>query len=151
MKIHFIRSNQKRKIISQLNEQFGITKVPHLLIESGKEKIRGYSGSLSKEEIQELNNILHIESLGLYLMSARDADLRLSIEGSHFFQDQITKNTVKINPSELDKWLHGQDLNIKVPTATVIIKNQDDLIGSGKSNGEKIFNYIPKDRRLKNS
>jgi len=150
MKIQFIRSNQKKKLTTQLNEQFGISKIPHLLIESGKEKIRGYSGSLSKEEIQEINNLLNIETIGLYLMSARDSELRLSIEGTHFFSEQITKNIVPVNSQQLDQWLHGFNLPIKTPTATVVIKNNEDLIGSGKSNGKKIFNYVPKDRRLRN-
>ena len=31
---------QKKKIIKQLNEQYGISEIPHLFLQFGKEKIR---------------------------------------------------------------------------------------------------------------
>jgi len=45
--------------------------------------------------------------------------------------------------------MRGQDLDIQTERGTVIIKHNSDLIGSGKSNTEKIINHIPKERRLR--
>ena len=46
-----------KKIVKEI-EQFGVTKIPELLIKTGKERIRAYSGNLSKEEIMDLWKIL---------------------------------------------------------------------------------------------
>jgi len=149
MKIKFIKSSEKKRIAAQLNEQFGITNLPFLLIESGKEKIRAFTGHLSKEEIKELNSTLNIESMGLYLIK-REHDLRLSFDAPHLLKSQISKNILKINKEQFEQWIRGKDLQIKKPRATYIIEYEEDFIGSGKSNEEKIFNHVPKDRRLKN-
>ena len=148
MKINFIRSSKKKKILKQLNLQFGITKIPHLLIETAKNKFRGYTGTLSKEEIAELNRITNIESIGLYLIK-EEGELRLSIDATHLFKDQITKNIVEIDKPQFEKWIRGHDLNISATKRVKVIKYDDNFIGCGKSNEETIFNYVPKERRIK--
>ncbi len=151
MNIHFIKSGEKKRIIEKLNEEFGITKIPHLLIESGKEKFRGYSGHLSKEELLQIARITRVESLGLYLIKQeKDKDVRLSLDALHIFKDQITKNIIEISKEQLDDWLHGRDLDISSPAGVKVISYNGDFVGCGVSNSVKIFNYLPKDRRLKN-
>ena len=150
MNIRFIRSSEKKRITENLNGQFGIEKLPYLLIESGKERIRGFSGSLSKDEIILIAQLTNIESIGIYLIKKEnESDLRLSIDAIHLLKDQINKNILEINESQLHDWLRGKDLEIQTEKGNVIIKFKDDFMGSGKSNGEKIFNYLPKERRLK--
>lgn len=149
MKMQFIKSSEKKEIISQLNNQFGITDLPFLLIESGKEKIRGFSGHLSKDEIIELGKILNIEVIGLYLIKKEENIFRLSLDATHLLKEQIIKNIIEIDDSQLKEWIRGQDLDIKTQKGIVIIKHASDFIGCGKSSGDKIFNYIPKERRIK--
>lgn len=148
MNIHFIRSAEKKKIIQSLNEQFGVEDLPYLLVESGKEKIRLFSGHLSKEEIMQISQLANLEVLGLYGIKV-EGDYRLSIDSTHILSQQLTKNIVEINDEQVNDWLRGNDLDIKCERATVIIKYKDYFLGCGKSNGEKIFNYVPKDRRLR--
>ncbi|MEK6844396.1 MAG: hypothetical protein AABX83_03120 [Nanoarchaeota archaeon] len=150
MNIRFIRSSEKKRITANLNEQFGIEKLPYLLIESGKERIRGFSGSLSKDEIILIAQLTNVESIGIYLIKKeKERDLRLSLDAAHLLKDQINKNIVEINESQLYDWLRGKDLEIQTEKGNIIIQYKGDLIGSGKSNGERIFNYVPKDRRLR--
>ena len=149
MNLHFIKSNQKRKIVEQLKEQFGITELPYLLIESGKEKLRAFTGHLSKEEINEFNSALNLESIGLYLIR-KEYDLRLSFDAAHLLKEQISKNILKIDKEQFEQWIRGQDLEIQKPRGTYIIEFEGNFIGSGKSNEEKILNHVPKDRRLRN-
>lgn len=149
MNPYFIKSPEKRKIIRQLKEQFGIESLPYLLIKSGKEKIRAFSGHLSKEEMQKISYLTNIEAIGIYLLKKEDNLLRLSLDAIHLLSKQITKNTIEINAQQLQDWLKGLNLNIQAQEGFVIIKYKGDFIGSGKSNGQKIFNYVPKDRRLK--
>lgn len=150
MRIHFIKSSEKKKILSQLNTQFGIISLPYLLIESGKEKIRAYSGHLSKEEILQLAQLTNIEIIGLYLMRKEsENDIRLTIDATHLLKEQITKNTVSISDQQLQEYLRGQNINIQAPQGNIIIKHNEDFIGGAKSNGEKVFNYVSKERRLR--
>ena len=149
MNIHFIKSNEKRDIVEKLNEQFGIEELPYLLVESGKEKIRAFTGSLSKEEISKIGQIAHIEVFGLYLLKKENEEYRLSLDATLVLSKQINKNIIEIDEEQFQKWIRGQDLEIKLPRGTYIIKYKEDFLGCGKSNEEKIFNYVPKDRRLK--
>lgn len=150
MNTHFIKSNEKRDIISQLNEQFGIERLPYLLIESGKERIRAFSGNLSKEEIMQIGSLVKVEIVGLYLIK-KEHDLRLSLDATNVLRNQINKNILEINDEQFEKWIRGYDLQLSPAPiqGTYVIKYKDDFIGCGKSNGKIIFNYVPKDRRIK--
>tara|TARA_Y100000310_G_scaffold342359_1_gene445305 strand:- start:6498 stop:6953 length:456 start_codon:yes stop_codon:yes gene_type:complete len=151
MNIKFIKSSGKKKILAQLSEQFGITKLPYLLIAGGKEKIRAFSGSLSKEEIFELNKLTKIEGLGTYLIKQEaDKPFRLSLDATHLLSKQISKNIFTLNDQQLADWLHGLDIQVKAPNALLVLKHGSDFLGCGVSNGKKIYNYIPKERRIKN-
>lgn len=149
MNLHFVKSSEKKNILAELNEQFGITKLPYLLVESGRERIRAFSGSLSKEEILQISHLTNIEQIGIYLIK-KENSLRLSMDAIHLLKSQITKNIIEITESQLNDWLHGKDLSIPAQRGNVIIKYKEDLIGFSRSTGEKLYNYIPKDRRLKN-
>lgn len=149
MNIHYIKTPQKRRIIEKLNQQFGIEELPFLLIESGKEKIRAFSGHLSKEEISKISDIVNIEVLGLYLLKEENEEFRLSLDASLLLSNQLTKNIIEIDDEQYQLWIRGHNLSIKKPRDVYVIKYNEDFIGCGKSNEEIIFNYVPKDRRLK--
>jgi NOL1/NOP2/fmu family ribosome biogenesis protein len=148
MKIHFITSAHKKKLIKQLENQFGITKLPYLLTESGKEKIRAFSGHLSKEEISELNHTLNIELFGLYILR-QEHNIRLSLDGTHLLNNQLTKNKIQLTDQQALQYLKGQNLEIKKPSGTYVIEHSGLLLGCAKSNSEVLLNHLPKDRRLK--
>jgi NOL1/NOP2/fmu family ribosome biogenesis protein len=153
MNLQFVFGSEKKRIIQILNEQFGISELPYLLIKSGKEKIRFFSGNISREEIVKLGTIARIETLGLYSCK-EEGDFRLTIDAIHLLKDQITKNIIEINEQQFHDWIRGQNIILdkekqKTEKRTYIIKYKDDFIGCGKSNSEILFNYIPKDRRLR--
>jgi len=150
MKIQFIKSKEKKEIIERLEKQFGITDLPYLLIESGKEKLRAFSGHLSKEEILELGNLVNIELMGFYLGKLEAQGLRLSFDAPIILRDQVKNNIVEINQEQFDLWIRGSDLEIPAVYGMVLIKFGSDFVGCGISNEKKIFNYVPKDKRLKN-
>ena len=145
-----MRSSQKKKILNQLNEQFGITKLPYLLLQFGKEKLRTYSGNFSGEELNKLDNNLRIETIGLYFVKQQIDGLRLTLDGIQLFKDQITKNILNLDDKQADDWLHGNDLLIKLDRSYKILKHNNEFIGCGKSTGERITNSVPKERRIKN-
>jgi NOL1/NOP2/fmu family ribosome biogenesis protein len=145
----FIRTPEKRDFIKELNETFGISELPYLLIESGKEKIRAFSGTMSKDEILELATLTKIEGVGIYFMKKEESGLRLSFEACQLLRNQITKNILYINDNQLELWIRGHDLELKAAPGTYVIAHGEYFLGCGKSNGEKIFNYVPKERRIK--
>lgn len=150
MNIRFIKSSEKKDILAELEKQFGINEMRYLLIETGKEKIRAFSGSLSKDEIKDLSLDIRIELIGAYFLK-KEEDYRLSLDAAQLLAKQISKSIVEINEEQYELWIRGQDLPIKTNRGVVVIKFKQDFIGCGKSNTEKIFNYIPKERRLKTS
>ncbi|MFA5174213.1 MAG: hypothetical protein WC438_03455 [Candidatus Pacearchaeota archaeon] len=144
-----LSSSDKKNILKQLNEQYGITEIPYLLLQFGQEKIRIYSGNLSKEELGLLDNNLRIENIGAYLLTQQQDGLRLSFDAVQLFRNQITKNILEINNQQTLEWLKGFDLDIKTDKNFKVIKNNNEFLGIGKSTGEKITNFIPKERRIK--
>lgn len=144
-----IRSSQKKKIIKQLNEQFGITSLPYLIMKFGKEKLRAYSGSFSIEELNKLDAEIRIENMGLYFAKQQIDGLRLTLDGVQLLRDQITKNILQLNDKQANDWLKGQDLSIESDRAFKILQHNNEFLGCGKSTGERITNSIAKERRIK--
>ena len=146
-----IRSTPKKKILQQLNEQFGITTLPYLLLRFGREKIRAYSGNLSVEELNKLDAELRIENMGLYFAKEQIDGIRLTFDGIQLFKPQITKNILTLDDKQAEEWLKGQDLDIQSDNTFKILKHKDEFIGCGKSTGERITNFVPKERRIKSN
>ena len=146
--MRFLKSSEKKKLIKELEENFGILKLDYLLIETGKQKIRGFSGTMTKEEIKELSEIANVEIIGIYLFR-REGNLRLSLDGTHLLKKQMTKNIIEISDKEIELWLHGKNLEIVKDRGVYAIRYKDDFIGCGISDGKKIINYVPKERRIR--
>jgi NOL1/NOP2/fmu family ribosome biogenesis protein len=157
-----LTSTDKKKIIEQLNKQFGISELPYLIIQFGKEKLRLYSGILSKEELYFLDREIRIENIGLYFAKWENDEIRLSIDGVQLLKNQITKNILELNDKQANEWLMGNDLPISREDASQkplgvwdteygwkILKHNNELLGCGKSTGERITNFMPKERRIK--
>jgi len=143
-------SPQKKKILEQLKEQFGIEKLPYLLLRFGKEKLRAYSGNLSIKELNILDANLRIETLGLYFAKEQPEGIRLTLDGLQLLKNQITKNILELTDKQTEEWLKGNDLLIQSEKNFKILKYGNEFIGCGKSTGEKITNFVPKERRIKN-
>ncbi len=149
MKIEFIKSSEEKQITKELEKTYGITDTKNTLIRTGRERIRAYSGILTKQEIRELSAITNIEIIGMYIINTKDKDYRLSFDAVSLLKDKINKSIIKINKDQKESWIRGNILEIKTQKGVVVIQYEDDLIGIGKSNGQKIFNYIPKERKIK--
>lgn len=153
-----LSSSGKKKILEKLEEQYGISSLPHLLIQFGREKVRAYSGSLSKEELNVLDKNLRVESCGLYLLHNYGDEIRLSLDGIHILKEQISKNIIELDNSQEELWFHGKDIELEKDKAKEttegfkILKHKDDFIGCGKLTSESkiIKNFMPKERRIKN-
>ena len=144
-----LSSSQKKKVLEQLEDQFGINSLPYLFLQFGKDKIRIYSGNLSKDNLNSLDKNTRIENMGLYFARIQPDGIRLTIDGIQLVKDQITKNILTINDEQAEQWLKGNDLDIKTEPAFKILKNNNEFLGCGKSTGERITNFVPKERRVR--
>ncbi|MFA7707586.1 MAG: hypothetical protein WCX73_01425 [Candidatus Pacearchaeota archaeon] len=142
-------STQKKKILARLNEQFGIKEIPYLLLQFGEEKLRAYSGNFSIEELNILDANLRIEILGLYFAKLEKDGIRLTFDGVQLFKNQITKNIIILNDKQAEEWMKGQDLFMQSENCFKVLKHNNEFIGCGKSTGERITNFVPKERRIK--
>ena len=151
--IKILNKKEKQEIESKLNKQFGIKEISEKIIMKGKEKLFLFSGSFTNEEIKKLEELVVIEKIGVYFakIDERTEDIRLSIEGSQILKNQIKKNVFEISEELVEQWMKGQELNIKTgKKGFIVIKYKNDFLGTGKASEEKISNFIPKIRRLKN-
>jgi NOL1/NOP2/fmu family ribosome biogenesis protein len=149
--IKILNSKEKKQIVKWLHEQFGVEEINGILIKSGKDRLFFFSGDLTESEIKDIENAVPIERVGVYFARIIDDDVKLSIEGSQILSGQIKKNIFELNKEQLNDWMNGRDLQFKSDKrGFYVIKYQDDFLGCGKFSAEKIGNFIPKARRLKN-
>ncbi|MFH1439085.1 MAG: hypothetical protein ABIG89_00845 [Candidatus Woesearchaeota archaeon] len=127
-------------------------------------------------QISDINlEQLRMDSMGLYFGKFKEADgsskknesrknkdkkkgkisrneIRLTIEGSQIIGPLAAKNVIEISDGLMKLWIRGHDIEInrkeKEDNMYVIVKNNDDFVGCGRLSGSKIFNHIPKSRRV---
>jgi len=149
--LKILNRNEKKALEKELEKQFGIKSVPGLILRKGEEKLFLYSGGLSWKQLKKLENLVPVERVGIYFARWVEGGVRLSIEGAQILKNQIKKNIFSLKPKEAEEWMMGRELPIKTgKKGFLIMKYKDEFLGTGKASAEKIGNYIPKSRRLKN-
>ena len=145
-----LSKGEKAEIESELNKRFGIEKVPGIIVKKGKEKLFLFTGSLNKRQIKDLEREIPIERIGIYFAKMEQGGIRLSIEGVQIIKDQVKKNIFELDEKQAEHWMKGNELNISTgKKGFLVMKYKDNFLGSGKASAEKIGNFIPKSRRLK--
>lgn len=144
-----MNSKEKKELLKKIKEQYDpdikdIEK--YIFLINPKNKIFIISKDFSKIDITELR----INSLGLYFGELYNNELRLSIEGSQIIGKTAKKNILELNEKQAEQWLKGLDLDLQnnYESGFYIIKTNYNYIGCGKIVNKKLFNYVPKERRL---
>ena len=160
MKIDVLSRAKKKKFVEGLSE-LGIEKIPQMLVQSGKERIRAFSGDLNREQIMDIWHLLPIEGIGLYVgkdMVNRNGvrEVRLALDGMHVWKDQLTKRVLELTPEQENEWFLGRDIELsseqgEIGEGFVNVKAGEDFVGIGKINadGNMLFGFLPKERRRK--
>ncbi|MFC1723287.1 hypothetical protein ACFL0V_04055 [Nanoarchaeota archaeon] len=145
--LRILNSREKKSILKQIQEQWESDFKPDVMLMSNKNKFY-----IITRDLQEINwQDYKIDKIGLYI-GRIEKEIRLSIEGSQVIGPTTKKNVLDINKEQLDLWFKGEDLEIpnlenKELSGFIILRHQDDFIGSGKISNNKILNYVPKGRR----
>jgi len=147
----FLNSQEKKKIEATLKGEFGIKKIPGELISAGSEKLFLFSGDASESDVKEFIEISPVDRVGIYFAKVFDDGIRLSVDGVQIMKDQISRNIVELDEEQAEIWMQGSELLLKTgKKGYVVMKYKNDFLGCGKASAEKITNFIPKNRRLKN-
>ena len=150
MNFEIFNEKRKKEFEEKLKKQFGIKEVSGLLVKKGAERIFLFQGELSKETLRKLEEKIPIERIGIYFAKEVNNYVRLSIDGAQLLKDQINKNIFNLNKEQSEKWIKGEELQIKNKKRDfLIMKYKGDILGTGKASENKISNYLPKNRRLK--
>lgn len=149
--IQILNKRQEQEIADYLKRQFGVDKIPGELMKMGEERIFLFCGNATDEEIYRIERRVPVERVGFYFAKIIRDEFKLSIEGSQILKDQVNKNIFEMDREQAEKWMRGEELNIKTgKKGFLIMKYGDDFLGCGKASEEKIGNFVPKMRRLKN-
>ncbi len=151
MSLNFLSPAAKRKLTSQLDEQYGITQIPSVLLETGKQKIRAFSGTMTRQELHEFSRLLRIESVGLYIVKRDTTGLRLGLDGTTMLGKYATQNVFEMNEEQMQTWMRGENILTKLEKGFWILKHNTDYCGCGISNGVSLINHVPKERRIRAS
>lgn len=163
MKIDPLNNAKKKKFVEAIS-YLGVGKIGELLIKTGKERIRAFSGSLSVEEIWDFWRLFPVEGIGLYLgkeMITKNGErkVRLSLDGLHLLKDQISGNIVDLEEEQVGEWFRGKDIDLteeqtrkyKDYEGFVAVRFGEDFLGTGNisQDGKRLFGFLPKERRIR--
>jgi NOL1/NOP2/fmu family ribosome biogenesis protein len=148
--IKILSKSEKKEIEKKLQKQFEIKEISGILLMRGQERIFLYQGEATENEIKILEKMYSLENVGIYFCKFQNEEIRLSIEGTQILKDQIKKNIFELDKLQAENWMKGRELNVKTNfKGIVVMKYKSEFLGCGKASEEKITNFIPKNRRLK--
>ena len=146
--LQILNSKEIKEILKLIEKQWSAKLKPdYAFLRNNKNRIFIINRDVSKIDFSKLR----INSIGMYFCDLENG-IRLSIEGSQIVGPKAAKNIVEINESQVKQWLKGEDLEVNGNySGFVIIKHNDDFLGTGKFKENKVLNYVSKSRRIKTS
>ncbi len=142
-----LNSKEIKEISKEIEDNYGagFDFSRYGVYKSGKDKVYIINREATALDFDELR----VNTLGLYFCDMSGEEIRLSMEGSFLVSKTAKKGILDIGDDDAVLWLSGKDLELKAERGFLIIRNRGDILGSGKSTGRLILNYLPKTRRLK--
>ena len=143
--LKFLNRKETKEIMELIEKQWGAKlKLDYAFLKNSKNRIFIVNKEINKIDLERLR----INSIGTYFCDLENG-IRLSIEGSQIIGPKATKNIAEINESQVKQWLKGEDLEVNEKfDGFVVIKNNDDFLGTGKYRNGQILNYVNKSRRV---
>jgi len=145
--LKILNSKEIKEIYGLIEKQWGAKiKLDYGFLKNQKNRIFVISKDISAIDTSKLR----LNSVGMYFCEFDSLGIRLSIEGSQIIGPTATKNIVELNEEETKRWFKGEDIekDCKDCRGFVIMKRDNDFLGSGKYTNKKILNYVSKTRRV---
>jgi len=144
-KLKILNSKETKEIYKLLKDNFGFEdKLDFAFLMNKDGKIYVVNKEIKKIDFSNLR----VDAIGMYFAEIKDGELRLSIEGSQLIGPKATKNVVELSKEEMIKWLKGFGFEKNIKNGFYIMKHGNDFMGTGKCSQGKIYNYVPKARRI---
>jgi NOL1/NOP2/fmu family ribosome biogenesis protein len=138
-----LSKKEVKKILRQLDKQFGVGSLDYVFVRSDKGKIFIVNKEFSDVDFTGFN----INTIGLYVMKQEKDGIRLSIDGSQIIGLKAKKNVLVLE--DFRDWMRGMNVNVDTKLkGYVIVKCGEDFLGCGRVVKGKLINYIPKARRV---
>jgi len=143
--LKILNNREKKDVLKIIEKQWNAKlKLEYVFLKNNKNRIFIVIKDIDKIDFSKLR----VNSIGMYFCDLEN-EIRLSIEGSQIVGPKATHNVVEINDEQTKKWLQGNDLEFKGDySGFLIIKNNNDFLGTGKYKDGKVLNYISKSRRV---
>jgi NOL1/NOP2/fmu family ribosome biogenesis protein len=162
MKIFPLDKTKRKGFLDEVS-YLGDFKTNLLFLQTGVEKIKAFSGSMTNEELMAFWRMFPIEGMGLYfgkieIDKSGKKEARLSTDALHFFKDQIKTNIVELDVKQAREWFLGKPIDLNEEQKEkykdyrnfVAVKFGEDFIGTGKISGASVVaNFLPKERRIR--
>lgn len=148
MKLKILNKKKVKEILALIKKQFDaeVNLDDFAFLKSEKDKIYLVNRDIDKIDFQKLR----IDTIGNYFAFIKNNKIRLSIEGSEIIGPKAKNNVYELNEEQVKQWMQGIDLETdNTSEEFVLIKHNNDFLGTGKIKQGKILNFIPKGRRLK--
>jgi NOL1/NOP2/fmu family ribosome biogenesis protein len=147
MKLKVLNSRERKNFFKIINTQFDADYSTDDIILSNKEKY--YLLSRKWDEVPD--EVLYYYQAGMYFASDMKDGIRLTIEGSQIVGKTAKKNIMDLDEKQIKEWVRAYDLHdLKGDDGFYLIRHNGDFYASGKLKEGKMFNYVPKGRRLVN-
>ncbi len=143
--MRFLNQKQIKEIYRMIEKQFGFKPVmDYLFIMSKDDRIY-----IANNDLNIDLSMLNVNSIGLYFGRIIHNEFKLTIEGTQLLGKYAKKNVIELTDKEVMDWMHGFNIDKESShEGFVIIKHNDDFLGCGKHKNNKIFNLVPKERRI---
>ena len=148
--LKILNSKEIKEIYGLIEKQWGVKiKLDYGFLRNQKNRIFVISKDISAIDTSKLR----LNSVGMYFCEFDSLGIRLGIEGSQIIGPKAAKNIVELNEEETKRWFKGEDIEkeCKDCRGFVILKRDNDFLGSGKYTNKKILNYVSKTRRISSS
>ncbi len=145
--LKILNSKEIKEVLKLVENQWGAKlKLAYGFLKNNKGRVFLISRDISKIDISRLR----LNSVGMYFCEIDNKGIRLSIEGSQIVGQKATKNIVELSEEETKRWLKGEDLEkeCKDCSGFVILRHNNDFLGTGKCANGRILNYVSKSRRV---
>jgi NOL1/NOP2/fmu family ribosome biogenesis protein len=147
--LEILNSKKIKLITKKLNQQFefnsNILKEYAVFMKKNDSSIKICSKDISKINLENLK----IDSIGLKIGKEISDGILLSIEGTQLLGKYCNKNIIQLSYEQLKYWLTGQDFKIEdKENKFIILKYNEDFVGSAKLKDGIVINNVTKPRRL---
>ena len=144
-RIRILKSKEVKALRKLLEKQWGFGEKPDYAFLMKEDEIFVVNREIGEIPLERLN----IYSLGLKFGEIKKGDLVLTIEGSQLVGPKAKKNVIELSAKEANAWIKGVSVrNNSNLEGYVLIKSENDFIGTGRIFEGKVINLIPRPRLI---